>query len=262
MEERIYELFLQCRNNTSPNRQISIGQLWDHIIKWHGKKISIEKYEKGYELGKEVYHIIRRITKEGSNIPQDKEGFFKYLITALKRGKYEYIRQYKKRNQEDIIRMKESFLGRKLTEEEKISFINKWYNCENAMKVISTSLTDSEKEAPYTEYLNTDNTAIIIEAIKTVLSGKQERSRDCYRALLTLHWIDYVDLYHALDSRVVEACRQRAEKPKPYEIYQIYHPKASKRSSEVMASNNLKELLSDLKVYLKEKNPEIFHQTH
>jgi len=256
LKNRIFSCFSGSINE--PDRQQTfLGQLSGLTYNWCRDYLNFDINN----LGVEIVEITKRLLDENSkaNIPKDKEGFLKYLITSLKNGKKEYLRIYEKRNQDDLIRMKERYLGRKLTEDEKISSVNKWYDFENAMKVNGSSLTGTIKEeSPHADYLNSEDTAIILEAIKTVLSGKQERSRDCYRALLTLCCIDNVALYPVLDSQIIEACRQRAEKPKQYEIYQMYHPNASKSGSEAMASKNLKELLSDLETYLKEKNPEIF----
>ena len=262
VKDKIFVVFSESL--TEPFRQqVYAGQLSGLIYKWCKECL---KYDVS-DMGIEIVNIAMRILKTESKarVPRDEESFFKYLSTALKTGKAEYNRNYASREKDDLIRMKESHLGRKLTEDEKVSSINKWCDYENAMKVTGTSLTGTKKdESPQADYLNSENTAIILEAINTVLSRTQERSRDCYRALLTLHCIDNVDLYPALDSRIIEACRQRTEKPgqekpKQYEIYQKYHPGASKKGSEAMASKNLKEILSDLEAYLKEKNPEIFH---
>jgi hypothetical protein len=257
LKDKIFSVFFNSINEPF-RQQVYLGQLSGLIYNWCRDYLNFDVND----MGVEIVVVTKRLLKEKSkaNIPQDKEGFLKYLITSLKRGKYEYIRQYEKKNRDDLIRMKESHLGRKLTEDEKIAFINKWYDYENAIKVIGTSLTATIKnEIPYDDYLNSENTTIILEAINHVIAKKQERSRDCYKALLTLHYIDNVDLYPALDSQIIEKCKQNSEKPKQYEIYQQYHPEASKGGSEAMASKNLKELLSDLATYLKEKNPEIFN---
>ena len=256
LKDQIFSVFFKSLNEPF-RHQVHLGQLSGLIYNWCKDYLNFNVND----MGVEIVVITKRLLKENSkaNIPRDKADFLKYLITSLKRGKYEYIRQYEKRNQDDLTRMKESHLGRKLTEDEKISFINKWYDYENALKVTSASLTGIEKDkSPHADYLNSENTAIILEAINTVLSKKQKRSRDCYKALLTLHCIDNVDLYPVLDTKIIEACRQRAERPKQYEIYEKYHPRASKGGLEAMASKDLKELLSDLETYLREKNPEIY----
>jgi hypothetical protein len=256
LKDKIFSVFFNSLNEPF-RQQVYLGQLSSIIYNWCRDYLNFDIND----MGVEIVVVTKRLLKEKSkaNIPQDKEGFLKYLITSLKRGKFEYIRQYEKKNQDDLVRMKESHLGRKLTEDEKISFINKWYDY--AVKINGISLTGTKNdESPHADYLNSENTAIILEAINHVLAKKQERSRKCYKALLTLHCIDNVDLYPALDSQIIEKCKQNSQKPKQYEIYQHYHPEALKDGSSAMAAKNLKELLYDLKIYLKEKNLEIFYK--
>ena len=255
--DKIFSLFLNSLNEPL-RQQVYLGQLSSLIFNWCRDYLKFDTND----LGVEIVVITKRLLKDkgNSNIPHDKESFIKYLLSSLKRGKFEYIRNYEKRNYDDIIRMKESHLGRKLTEAERISSINRWYDYENAIKIVGTSLAGTKIDGnPQTDFINSADTAIILDAIKTVLSQKQERSRDCYKALLTLHCVDNIDLYPVLDSQIIEACRQNGEKPRQYEIYQKFHSEASKGSSEAMASKNLKEILSDIEKYLKDKNPEIFH---
>ena len=256
LKDRIFSCFSSSLNE--PNRQQTfLGQLSGLIFNWCRDYLNFNIND----MGVEIVIVAKRLLKENSNanIPHDKEGFIKYLLMALKRGKYEYIRNYETKNQDDIIRMKESFVGRKLTDDERLLLINKWYDFESAIKNNSSFLPFNNDISSHDAFFNSADTAIIIEAIKTVLSKKQTRSRDCYKALLTLHCIDNVDLYPVLDIRIIEACQQNSVKPKQYEIYQKYHPNASKSGSEAMASKNLKELLFDLETYLKEKKHELFN---
>jgi hypothetical protein len=242
---KIFSVFSNSLNEPL-RQQVYLGQLSSLIFNWCRDYLNFDIND----LGVEIVDISKRLLKDQSNanIPHDKEGFLKYLLSSLKSGKCEYIRNYEKRNHDDIIRMKESHLGRKLTEDERISSIDKWYDYENAIEKVGTSIFGAKIDGnPQTDYLNSADTAIILEAIKTILSQKQERSRDCYKALLTLHCVDNIDLHPVLDSQIVEAWKQNGEKPKQYEIYQKHHPEASKGSSEAMASKNLKE-----------NNPEIF----
>jgi hypothetical protein len=256
LKSKIFSVFFDSLNEPL-RQQVYLGQLSSLIFNWCRDYLNFDVNN----MGVEIVEIAKRLLKDKSkaNIPHDKVGFIKYLLTSLKRGKYEYIRQYQKKSQDDLIRMKERQLARKLTEDEKKSFASKWFDCDYSMNLLRTSLTGTTNdENPYANYLNSENTAIIIEAINYVLAKKQKRSRDCYKALLTLHCIDNVNLYPVLDSQIIEKCRQNTEKPRQYEIYQQFHPEASRAGSEAMASKNLKELLSNLDTYLKEKNPEIF----
>jgi hypothetical protein len=118
--------------------------------------------------------------------------------------------------------------------------------------IYNANITDN----PLDEYIKKADMAIIREAVKSLLDKKQERSRDCYRALFTLHCIEnykaFEELYPVLDKNVLETCKD-GKNPNQYEIYQKYHPKAQKPSAETMASTNLKEFLNDIETYLKEK---------
>ena len=256
LKDKIFSVFINSLND--PNRQQNyLGQLSGLIYNWCRDYLNFDINE----MGVEIVVVIKRLLKEksNSNIPENREGFIKYLLSSLKMAKLEYKRHYEKKNQDDLIRMKERQLDRKLTEDEKLTFVSKWYDYDNAMKLIGTSITGAiNDESPHTDYMISTDTTIIIEAINSVLTKKQDRSRDCYRALLTLHCIDNVDLYPVLDNQIIEKCKQNSVKPKQYEIYQQYHPEASKNGSGAMAAKNLKELLSDLEKYLKENNPEIF----
>ena len=257
VKEKIFSVFSNSLNEPL-RQQVYLGQLSSLIFNWCRDYLNFDIND----MGVEIVVITKRLLKDkgNSNISHDKDSFMKYLFSSLKTGKKEYKRSNRKSNYADIIHMKESYIGKKLTKDERVSSINKWYDYENAIKIVGTSLAGAKIDRnPQTDHLNSTDTAIILEAIKTVLSKKQERSRDCYKALLTLHCFDNINLYPALDSQIIEAYRQNSEKPKQYEIYQKYHPEASKGSSEAMASTNLKNILSDLERYLEEKNPEIFH---
>ena len=256
LKDKIFSVFINSLSEPL-RQQVYLGQLSGLIYNWCRDYLNFDINE----MGVEIVVVTKRLLKEksNSNIPENREGFIKYLLSSLKMAKLEYKRQYEKKNQDDLIRMKERQLDRKLTEDEKLSFAGKWYDYDNTMKLLSSSFTGTlNDESPHNEYLNYENSTIIREAICSVLSRKQERSRDCYKALLTLHCIDHVDLYPVLDSQIIEKCKENSGKPKQYEIYQQYHPEASKNGSGAMAAKNLKELLSDLENYLKENNPEIF----
>ena len=252
LKDKIYDIFIKCKSElSSDRRQFYIGRLAELIFIWCRDYIKFKVYDKRAEqseiMGAEIFNIVMRPFKEKSkaNVPEDRSGYFGYIINSLKTAKNEYRKNFMSKNENSIIRMKESYFGRKLTEDEKDNVINKWFDHE----VVENTNID---------YLINSDIDIILKAIKAVLDKKQDRSRDCYRALLTLHCIDNVDLYPVLDRNIIETCQQINEKPKQYEIYQKYHTEASKSGAEVMASKNLRELLNDLKTYLKEKNPEIF----
>jgi hypothetical protein len=98
----------------------------------------------------------------------------------------------------------------------------------------------------------------VVEAVKSVIDKKQARSRDCYRALFTLYCINFdgiekskvfEKLYPLLDSKIIETWQKDMKKPLQYEIYQLYHPDASKETAENKASTYISNLLNDIKAY-------------
>jgi hypothetical protein len=251
-------------------------------------------------MGVEIVNVTMRLLKEEnkSNIPQRKEDFFKYLIKSLNTEKAAYYRniesgtikipkakKQKYKNADNILKMEESNLGRKLTFDERSQCITRWNNnfdineyitIYKSKYIYSTSpiniagkkddplnsivtliYTENISNNPLDEYLFTYTTEIICKAIKTVLEKKQERARDCYRSLLTLRCIDNFALYSVLDQEIIETYQKNKVKPKQYEIYQKYHPTTKKDCAEASASKMLKDFFKDLKTYLKEKNPEI-----
>ena len=149
LKDKIFAVFFNSLNEPF-RQQVYLGQLSDLIFRWckNYLKFNID------DMGLEIFNITERILRKDNktNIPKDRDGLIKYLLNALKNGKKEYYRQYEKKNQDDLIRMKESHLGRKLTEGEKIAFTNKWYDYENAMKVIGASLTGNKNdESPHAD---------------------------------------------------------------------------------------------------------------
>jgi hypothetical protein len=300
-KERIFSIFLKCQNELE-QRQENIGQLWDSIIKWGKKYLKINTNE----MGKEIFDIIRRILKNEDTRKKinNKDEFFFILNKSLKRGEAEYFQKYETssikipkgkksllRNVEDYIRMMESNLGRKLTTDELIQNIPKWFknlnyqeyielkklkyvgrlsftnaNEDNEIDILNSTVIQpySEEESgnPQDEFLLNLNTEIICKAVKTVMGNKQERTRNCNRALFTLFCInkakDIEGLYSVLDHEIINSCQKDGIKPKQKEIYLKYHPEIKESGADVRASQILKDFINDLKSYLKEKNPEIF----
>jgi len=194
----------------------------------------------------------------------------------------------KLREVEDVIRMNESQLGREITTNEQIQVISEWFKITEKkateyLKLINNkndsgfyfinengveeNILDSENlkppylpdsgEEPENALLINFNMANIIEAVTSVLAEKQERSRDCYRALFTLYCIenckDFEGLYPVLDSQILETWQKEDKKPTQYGIYLTYHPDAQQASAEAIASKNIKEFLNDIETRLKEK---------
>ena len=292
-KDYIFNIISKCHSETSSSRlQVYYPLLSEQIFIWYRDYLSIDVDNMGLEIAKVINHFIA--DKYISKIPDDKNGFFKYLNTSIKNEKagsfYKYNekdtikipkeKKQKLREVEDFIRMRESQLGRKLTSDEKTQGISKWFRKQeyndllNAINISSISITtdDENKEIdilnfvttpvydalisnnPLDEYIRKTDKEIVREAIKTVIGKKQERSRDCYRALFTLHCIesykDFEKLYPVLDSQILKAWLKEGEKPKQFEIYQKYHPKVQKTSAEAMASKNLIEFLIDIEALL------------
>ncbi|MDR2942714.1 MAG: hypothetical protein LBV17_09015 [Treponema sp.] len=292
-KDHIFDIFTKCRSETAPARlQAYYPSLCEQVFIWYRDYLPVDADGMGLEIAKVISRFIKSETISG--IPQDKDGFFRYLVASIKREKagsrHEYNenetiripkeKRRKLREVEDFIRMKESQLGRKLTNNERIHSISKWFkNHEyvDLLKVknvggISAIINNEDKEKdvldskansiyhtnitndPLDEYIRKTDMETQRKALESALGKKQERSRDCYRALFTLHYIEnnknFEELYSVLDKDVIEAC-QDGKNPSQYEIYQKYHPKAQKSSAEAMASKNLGEFLNDIEICLK-----------
>ena len=291
LKEIIFSIFLECCTE-SDQRQKNIGQLWDFIIKYGNKYLKM----KTDEMGVEIFEIIQRIIKNvnAGKLIKEKNEFFRILNRSLKRGEFQYnndndesekihIPKDKKfrfrKAEKEIEIMKERFLGRGLTAEERSQCILKWFKKEaeyievkDAINVGSLYFNNENEDGevdvlnyvttvsddPVDEYIKKTDMDMVRETVKSLLEKKQPRSRDCYKALFTLYCIenykDFVRLYPVLDNKILEEWHKTDKKYKQYEIYQKYHPNAQKSSADAMASKNLTEFLYDIKAYLKEKN--------
>jgi len=261
LKDKIFLYFSNSLNE--PNRQqVYIGQLSGLIYEWYRDYFRIKDKISINDMGLEIVRITINLLKDKKENIKNSNNLIGYLSTIFKNKTIEYYRKYDKfgsRERKDVIRMFESHLGRKLTETERTERINRWYDYDNAMKEEGSSFTSNNiSQNPLSIYINSENAAIIRQAIKTVLDKKQDRSRDCLRALLTLRLIDFEDLHPVLDSKIIDRCRQPTAKLRQYEIYQEYHPETTtKDGAEAQASKNLKDLLSSIEKYIKEKNPDI-----
>jgi hypothetical protein len=290
-KEYIFDIFTKTRIETEPNRlQVYLSILCEQIYLWYRDYLSIDVDKMGLEITKVVNRFIK--DENISKIPDDKDDFFKYLTVSINREKASYYREYdekssikipkekkrKLREVEDFIRMKESQFGRKLTNDECIQSIYKWFKKQeyvdllNLINVDSISYTSSDGNDEIDvlnfinihsvdtldEYIKKTDIETVLEAVKSVLGKKQERARDCYRALFTLYCIenykDFETLYPVLYSQILEIWQKSGKNPNQYEIYQKYHPNAQKSSAEAMASKNINEFLYDIESCLKEKN--------
>jgi hypothetical protein len=291
----IFDIFTKCHGETASGRlQVYYPVLCEQIYIWYRDYLSFDVDEMGLAIAQVINHFIKEETI--SKIPQDKDGFFKYLNTSIKTEEASFYREYNEkeiiknprrlRKVEDFIRMKESNLGRILTYNERIQGISAWFkitekkvreyleliNNKNVSSLDITSsdgeemnILDSENlkppylsnsfEEPESTFFTNFNMGTIREAVKFVLAKKQERARDCYRALFTLHCVkkDLRGLHPILDQEIINSYYKDEKKPRQYEIYLKYNPKADKKSAEAMASTNLKDFLKDIETYLKGK---------
>ena len=297
-KDYIIDIFSKCHSETDTGRlQVYYPILCEQIYIWYRDYLLIDVDKMGLEIARVINRFIKN--ENISKIPDDKDGFFKYLNTSIKREKADFYREYnedetikipkekkqKLRQIEDFIRMKESQLGRKLSSDEKLQSVSKWFKKQeyidllNSLNVGSISYINKDggdeidalnlKAAPvYNSHISNDpinihiretDMEIVSEAVKSIIEKKQTRSRDCYRALFTLHCIenykDFEMLCPVLDNQILDAWYKQGKKIKQYEIYQKYHPNAQKSSAEAMASKNLSEFLNDIEAYLKEKTP-------
>jgi hypothetical protein len=298
-KDLIFDIFSKCHSETASGRlQVYYPTLCEQIYLWYKDYLCVDVDK----MGLEIANVINRFIKDEnmSKIPNDKNGFFYYLNTSISREKADSYREYdenqeiriprekKRRLRElkDFISMKESQLGRKLTSDEQIKGISKWFNISEKkareyLKLViyknvssldindnngeENNILDSEDlkppylsysyEEPESIFFTNFNMSIIREAVKYLLDKKQKRSKDCYRALFTLYCIknDLRVLYPILDQEIINSSHNVGKKLKYYEIYLKHHPGIDKDSAQAEASTNLHEFLNDIKTYLKEK---------
>jgi len=298
-KDLIFDNFSKYINEPEIDRIKAYQIICEQIYRWYKDYKNIDIDETGLAIVQVISHLLKKETI--SKIPKDKDGFFKYLSSSIETEKkglyYEYNendlvnipkeKKRKLRKVEDFIRMKESQLGRKLTNNERIQGVSKWFyisekkareylyliNNKNVSsldvknsKGEENNILDSEDlkppyqprpyEEPESSFFTNFNDSNIIEAVKFVLDNKHEKTRDCYKALFTLYCIknDLKELYPILDQEIIDSFHKDGKEPNQYEIYMKYHPKAIQESAGSMASTNLREFLKDIKNYLKVKN--------
>jgi len=276
----IFNVYSKCREEqSSDRRQVNVLQLCDFIFRWCTSYKIVPKAE---EMGLEIFNAVRRIAEKTLNEEKD---FFSYLSKTLKNAKAEYYRKdisninklpREVKEIEKFISLQENNAGRMLSEEEKIKIISEWFNktdkkakeclkrIENKNVVSLTTFDDEEKEIDIFD-LNNDPESMLLskidtpdfrKAVESVLQSKQERTRECYRALFTVYCIDNsIDFEGAasvLNAEIFEKYLKDGKKPDQYEVYKMYHPEVKKESAEVRASEMLKTFLNDLKNAMKE----------
>ena len=285
-KDYIFNIFTKCRSETASSRlQVYYPILCEQIYIWCRDYLHIIEIDK---MGLEIAQVINRFIKKEiiSKIPDDKDSLFKYLNASIKNVKAGYFLEYneedsikipkdkkqKLRQLDDYIRGQESVLGRKLTSDESMQGISRWFKKQeyidlwNAKDVDSinrpsnddsneTNNLDRIESTIEDECILNNDLKAIQAAIMSVLSKKQAKTRDCYKALFTLYCIknNLKGLYPFLDQEVIDDFYRNDKKQKQYEIYLKYHPDADKSSAEALASQLLKEFRRDLAVFLAEE---------
>jgi hypothetical protein len=84
---------------------------------------------------------------------------------------------------------------------------------------------------------------------------KQQRARDCLRALFTVKYIDslvdFAGAFPFIDTAIVETYKKEGKRPNRYDIYLKYHPNSTQKSAEASASRQLEEFEQELSLELK-----------
>jgi hypothetical protein len=252
------------------------------------------------EMGAEIADAVDRLLV-AKNVPNNKNGFFGYLVNRLNEAKLLYyrdrlskpVKKSRKINEiKQVLKMKESNIGRKLTENERIHCLSKWYKWDEKksrywLKLLGSNfisgyelandfedkksdVLETEVSSPYISNISIDpqieyeikqDTQIFYRAVETILQNAQDRSRECYRSLFTVYCIgkykDFEFLTALLDNELLGAYQRDGKKPKQYKTYQKYH-NVEKSCAEARSSQMLKDFLKNLETFLKQKNQEIF----
>ena len=257
---------------------LEIFKLSLQLVKKNSKS-NILKEENGFfqYLRKALYHAkaeYHRTYESGSiKIPKGKMSKFKKM--------------------DEFIRMEECNLGRGLSNDESVQCLSEWlnisqnearnylelkkmkniigvsfnsYNNDTAKDIFESDKAKipymkntgiSPEEELFFSINTTDNIKIIRDSIELILKDTQDRTRDCYRALLTGFFInnsiDLDGLSSVLDTEILEEFKKNQKTPSQHEIYLKYHPDVKKDSAGVRATEMLKKLLKDLGSALKDK---------
>lgn len=271
LRNNIFEIFSKYHNEAiSDRRQVYIALFYDSLGKWCK---NILRYKNVEDMGSEIYRVAWRIIIK-EKLLKNKDDFFKYLNKSLKRAKSEYYKNlntiriprelYKLNTLEEVLIMKEKQLCRLLTDKERNKWIRIWTNIENLKNIKSLSYDVSDDQ--FSNELNEkdiidEKTEKIIEAINHYFIKRQDRNRDCYRALFTVDCIRkkvyFKALYNILDKNIIDEWQNNNIKPELYATYQKYH-QVPKESANSRTSNILDEINKTLNKYLVKKYPKLF----
>lgn len=290
-EAEILETLAEYRNSSGPSmesrRQTMFARLVELVFKWcrnypvYSGNIKIDPQE----IGLELYETVTACVKQ----PINGKPFIAYLKTALKNARTAYSREYEsgaikipdkklqmlnKINQ--VVEMAVHNKGRNLTNNESAECIKYWFNITDKKaqeylkwkNMVTISVQDDEIDQPDTSadpqdaYLSkllsddkTGKTPEIKEAIESVFMSKQQRTRDCLRALFTVKHIDslvgFEGSFSFIDTAIVETYKKEKKLPNQYDTYLKYHPQSAKNSAEASASRQLEKFEQEIFLKLK-----------
>jgi len=285
----IFEKYSECRNALSPEQlKVYFHQLCESVLNWYTNylsyRLSKSRLPKADEIGVEIVETLNRMVKKEIN----EKYFFGYLISRLENAIRLYYREKQKIERpidyprkldemEKLIIWKESNAGRKLTDEEKADFLSDMYKILPIEKARKRVEMINKKNMPIagSEFFNNDdeededeqnisgsNTeslalnnfymALTCEAVKSVLSKKQERTKKSDWMLITKYLIDeypnFLDgLAPVLNPKILNIYKENGITPTQAKIY-LMDPNhdAKEDSAEALASKRWAQLFKEL----------------
>jgi molybdopterin converting factor small subunit len=287
--EEIFKKYNECLDESAPDRQKLVEQLWKLIRSWN-RKYNIwlnTKYKSKLEgttdiFTVEIFVVIKRfIEEEKDKVPKDADGFIRYFITSLDREKAkstrnEAIVRLPKEKVADLKKLSEELeklekkKGRKPTESEVLRLVSKFFTLSEYNKLMNLKNIDSyeDRNTPVSaddskdDFVNIFKKLITPDIVESALNKTQQRNKDVSRALFTAHIIykieNYEKLIPVLDNEIVEAYKiDKIELPF-YEIYWKYYPdpEARKQNAQSRASQLWDQFKDKLQTVIKEKYPD------
>jgi len=280
----IFKTYSEFYDESSPDRKpIYFQKFWAATHLWYTNYFfKEEECPFCFEIRKALERILKERKKE-------RDDFFPRLITSLFNARNEYYRNggflekpkdiYKPKRFKDIwkiLEMKESNLGRKLSNLEEVQTISLWYQIpeDKVWKIMDKMQTiggeawsldteikgdeddntgnmyefiKSETLNPLEELAAKSSRQIYCDAVKSIIESNHGIKRKCLSALFTLHCYEnkilFDEIIPILDGEILKLCEENEKKYTDKEVYMIYNPIKSAGES---ASR------------LKKENPELF----
>ena len=292
LKNDIFNTFSQlCNEPVSDRRQVYFTRFCELVWEWctdfifTKTDIKGERQKKARKMGVEIYNVMRYVAHEKGNadVPKEKNIFLGYLKSALYKAKAAYYRD--PYNESDtlkspricidmnkLITEKESYAGRELSEGEKIHLIAQWFgkpekSAKKYLEMINRENTGSlwkddevidvptSPSHPLDNYFSALDCQYIRQAFEDALAKRQEKTRECNRALFTARCIEKAPnhlkgLTSVLDTEILNEYNKTGTVPNLYKVYSKYHPDRKQESAAVSASVALGKLLEDMKTYL------------